>query len=368
MKSVVVGMSGGVDSSVAAALLVDQGYRVQGVTLQTWDAEDGEATTKKWQERGCCKVGIARYVAERLRIPHRVVDIRARFRAAVVQDFIRGYLSGLTPNPCVRCNEQVKFGSLVDVARELGVDYVATGHYARVVQDGAGRLHLHKGGDPKKDQSYFLYRLDRAWLPGILFPVGGMHKDEVWSRADAIGLPADEIRESQEICFVTKGDYRGFLEEEAPEAARPGAFVGTDGAVLGTHRGVPFYTPGQRRGLGIAAARRLYVVRVEAASNTVVLGREEDLLETTCTVGDLNLIGMDRVDGPVCAQVKVRYASPAVPATLWPLDEGRLRIEFGAPQRALSPGQSAVFYLGDRVLGGGIIEAGESRAEAERSA
>lgn len=358
MKAVVVGMSGGVDSSVAAAILVSQGYQVQGVTLQTWETEDDATTSKKWQERGCCKIGIARYVAERLSIPHRVIDIRERFRSAVVQDFIDGYLSGLTPNPCVRCNERVKFGSLVDVAKELGADYVATGHYAQVVPDESGRLYLHKGSDPKKDQSYFLYRLNRGWLPGLLFPVGGMRKDEVWSKADAIGLPADEVKESQEICFVTKGDYRGFLEEEAPEAARPGAFVGTDGTVLGTHRGVPFYTPGQRRGLGLAADRRLYVVRVDTVSNTVVVGREEELLEAACIVGDLNLIGMDHSDEPVRAQVKVRYASPAVPATIWPLEEGRLRIEFNAPQRALSPGQSAVFYQGDRVLGGGIIETG----------
>ncbi|TAL11778.1 MAG: tRNA 2-thiouridine(34) synthase MnmA [Nitrospirae bacterium] len=357
MKSVVVGMSGGVDSAVAAALLVEQGWLVQGVTLQTWETEDDETTSKKWQERGCCKIGIARYVAERLSIPHRVIDIRGHFRAAVVQDFIQGYLSGLTPNPCVRCNERVKFGCLVDAAREMGADYVATGHYAQVLPDETGRLHLHKGGMPRKDQSYFLYRLNRGWLPGILFPVGGMHKDEVWSRAEAIGLPADEVKESQEICFVTKGDYRGFLEEEAPQAAQPGAFVGTDGTVMGTHRGVPFYTPGQRRGLGIAADRRLYVVRVDAPSNTVVVGREEDLQESACTVGDLNLLGLDHIEEPVRAQVKVRYATPAVPATIRPIEEGRLRIQFDSPQRALSPGQSAVFYQGERVLGGGIIEA-----------
>ena len=356
-----MGMSGGVDSSVAAALLVDQGYKVQGVTLRTWETEDGATTSKKWQERGCCKIGIARYVAERLNIPHQVIDIRAHFRSAVVEDFVHGYLAGQTPNPCVRCNERVKFGCLVDAARKLGADYVATGHYAQVLPDTAGRQHLQKGGDPRKDQSYFLYRLNRRWLPRILFPVGGLRKDEVWPRAEAIGLPADEVKESQEICFVTKGDYRGFLAEEAPQAARPGAFVGTDGTVLGTHRGVPFYTPGQRRGLGIAAEQRLYVVRVDVARNTVVVGREEDLLETACLVGDLNLLSVDRLEEPLRAEVKVRYASPAVPATIFPLEEGRLRVEFDAPQRALSPGQSAVFYQGDRVLGGGIIEAGTGK-------
>ncbi len=356
METVVVGMSGGVDSSVAAALLGEQGYAVQGVTLQTWEPDDPETTSKKWQERGCCKVGIARFVAEQLGIPHRVIDIRERFHSAVVQDFIHGYLDGQTPNPCVRCNERVKFGALVEAARDLGADYVATGHYARILPDAAGRLQMHRGGDPTKDQSYFLYRLQRAWLPHILFPVGSMRKDEVWPRAEAIGLPADEVNESQEICFVTKGDYRGFLAEEAPQAARPGPFVGCDGTVLGTHRGVAFYTPGQRRGLGLASDRRLYVVRVDAMTNTVVVGQEGDLLEESCVVGDLNLLGMERIDGPVRAAVKVRYASPAVPATLRPALGGCLRIEFDAPQRALSPGQSAVFYQDEIVLGGGIIQ------------
>src|SRR2546425_6183222 len=192
----------------------------------------------------------------------------------------------------VRCNERVKFGCLMEAARDLGADYVATGHYARLLPDDTGRPHLHKGGDPRKDQSYFLYRLNRAWLPRILFPVGGMRKDEVWPKAEAIGLPADEVKESQEICFVTKGDYRSFLEEQAPQAARPGPFVGTDGTVLGMHRGVPFYTAGQRRGLGLAAAQRLYVVRVNAPSNTVVVGPEEELLEPACLVGDLNLLSV----------------------------------------------------------------------------
>ncbi len=357
-KTVVVGMSGGVDSAVAAAILVEQGYQVQGVTLQTWEPEDDATTSKKWQDRGCCKIGIARFVARQLGIPHQVIDIRDRFRSAVVQDFIDGYLAGLTPNPCVRCNERVKFGCLMEAARDLGADYVATGHYARLLPDDTGRLHLHKGGDPRKDQTYFLYRLNRAWLSRIVFPVGGMRKADVWSKAEAIGLPADEVKESQEICFVTKGDYRSFLEEQAPQAARPGPFVGTDGTVVGMHRGVPFYTPGQRRGLGIAAAERRYVVRVNAVSNTVVVGPEEDLLEHTCLVGDLNLLGVEGLTEPVRAEVKVRYASPAAPATIWPLADGRLRVEFDSRQKALSPGQSAVFYQGDRVLGGGIIEAG----------
>ena len=358
MRRVIVGMSGGVDSSVAAALLVEQGYEVQGVTLQTWEPENEETTSKKWQERGCCKIGVARYVAERLKIPHRVMDIRERFRAAVVQDFIQGYLSGQTPNPCVRCNERVKFGSLVEAASELDADYIATGHYVRILADGGGRLQLFKGADPLKDQSYFLYRLNRAWLPKLLFPVGVMRKEQVWDCAEGIGLPADEIKESQEICFVTKGDYRSFLSEEAPEAERPGVFIGTDGKPLGTHRGAAFYTPGQRRGLGVASGKRLYVLRIDAPSNTVVLGSDEELLEKSCVLKDVNLLAVDRLDWAGRAEVKVRYATPAVPATIIAHEEGRLELEFDTPQRALSPGQSAVLYQDDMVVGGGIIACG----------
>jgi tRNA-specific 2-thiouridylase len=355
MKSVVLGMSGGVDSSVAAALLVEHGYDVQGVTLQTWEPEHGEKVSKKWQERGCCKVGIARYVAERLNIPHRVLDIREQFHSDVVRDFVDSYLSGQTPNPCVRCNERVKLASLIHVATQVGAHYVATGHYVRILPDFEGRLQMHKGADPKKDQSYFLYRLNRAWLPRLLFPVGGIRKEEVWDRAEDIGLPADEIKESQEICFVTKGDYRSFLTEHAPEAERPGAFVGSDGRRLGTHRGAAFYTPGQRRGLGVISDERLYVVRIDVPTNSVVLGSEVDLLQKSCVLEDVNLVGIDRLEGPMRAHVKIRYASPAVPATVTPAAGGKLDIEFIDPQRAVSPGQSAVLYQQDIVLGGGII-------------
>ena len=348
-------MSGGVDSSVAAALLVERGYAVHGVTLQTWEPETTETTSKKWQERGCCKVGIARYVAERLKIPHRVVDIRDGFRSAVVQDFIQGYLSGRTPNPCVRCNERVKFGALMKVAAELGVDYVATGHYVQVLPDAEGRPCLHKGRDPAKDQSYFLYRVNRSWLPQLLFPVGGMQKEQVWERAEDIGLPADEIKESQEICFVTQGNYRSFLSEHAPEAERPGVFVGLDGRPLGTHRGTAFYTPGQRRGLGIAATHRLYVVRIDAATNTVVLGDKEDLFETSCILEDVNLMNVDRLQGPLRTEVKIRYATPAVTATAVPIEDGRVELQFDVPEPTISPGQSAVLYDGNMVVGGGII-------------
>lgn len=354
--TVLLGMSGGVDSSVAALLLTEQGYDVRGVTLQVWEPEDADAAvTKKWEERGCCKVGLARHVAQRLGILHEVVDTRETFRKNVVDDFIDGYLGGTTPNPCVRCNERVKFGQLYQLAQDRGIDFVATGHYARVlpIDDEVG---LFRGADGKKEQSYFLYRLPAAWLPHILFPVGHLQKTEVWARAEELDLPADEMKESQEICFVTQGDYRTFLTEEAPQALRPGPFLDPEGRKIGEHRGIAFYTPGQRKGLGIALGERLYVKEVNPETNAVVLGRAEDLSRQTCTVQDVNWLAdalpetLDHVD------IKYRYASPAVSARVRQQTAGTLSIEFQEPQHALSPGQSLVLYQGDRVLGGGIIQ------------
>ncbi|ALA56733.1 tRNA 2-thiouridine(34) synthase MnmA [Nitrospira moscoviensis] len=355
--TVLLGMSGGVDSSVAAALLVRRGYDVHGVTLQVWEHEDETvAASKKWQERGCCKVGIARHVAGRLQIPHEVIDTRSRFHRAVIDDFLAGYMAGTTPNPCVRCNERVKLRSLIDLADARGIQYVATGHYVQTVcEDGLRRLH--RAEDSRKDQSYFLYRIQGAWLPRLLFPVGALQKADVWAEAEALGLPADELKESQEICFVSHGDYRTFIEKEKPEAKRPGRMVDEHGRYLGEHEGIAFYTPGQRRGLGVAVGERLYVREVHAATNTVILGREESLQRSTCEVADLNLFDdtlLARDATP--AEVKIRYATPAAPATVRPIGPGRLRIDFDSPQRALGPGQSAVFYRGGAVLGGGIIQ------------
>ncbi len=354
--TVLLGMSGGVDSSVAAMLLVEQGYQVQGVTLQVWEPEDPDtAPSKRWQERGCCKVGLARYVAQRLAIPHEVVDARAAFRTAVIDDFLAGYQAGLTPNPCVRCNERVKIRALAQLAEDRGLDFVATGHYARVVPGAPPTLR--RARDARKDQTYFLYRLAPGWLSRLRFPVGELLKAEVWERAAALGLPADELKESQEICFVSQGDYRTFIEREAPEARRPGPLVDQEGRVLGQHPGIAFFTPGQRRGLGVAAGQRLYVQRVIPESATVVLGPEEHLYRTDCQVADLNLLDPALAAQPMRAHVKIRYASPAAPATLVPdAADGTITVRFDEPQRALSPGQSAVFYEADRVLGGGIIQ------------
>ena len=348
-------MSGGVDSSVAAALLTRQGYDVRGVTLQVWEHEDESvAASKKWQERGCCKIGIAKFVAQKLNIPYEVIDTRQAFRQAVIEDFLHGYASGTTPNPCVRCNERVKLRGLLDLAEARGIDHVATGHYVRIVR-GPDGLELHRSADSRKDQSYFLYRLNPDWLSRLLFPVGAMQKSEVWQEAETLGLPVDELRESQEICFVSQGDYRTFIETELPEAKKPGLFIDERGRPLGRHDGVAFYTPGQRRGLGIAAGQRLYVQEVRAETNTVVLGAEDALLRNACEISDLNVLDPSLLAGETDVEVKVRYATPATAATVAARDHKSLRVTFRTPQRALSPGQSAVLYRGDHVLGGGII-------------
>jgi len=355
-NSVLLGMSGGVDSSVAAALLVRQGYDVHGVTLQVWEHEDESvAASKKWEERGCCKIGIARFVAQKLNIPYEVIDRLEEFRGAVINDFLRGYAGGTTPNPCIRCNERVKLRGLLDLARERGIPYVATGHYVRISK-ALDVPCLHRALDDKKDQSYFLYRLQPGWLSQLLFPVGSLQKADVWKEAESLGLPVDELKESQEICFVSHGDYRTFIENELPEAKKPGKFIDHEGRHLGEHEGIAFYTPGQRRGLGISTGSRLYVQEVRPATNHVVLGAEGSLLRRSCEVGELNLFDSALLTGQTAVSVKVRYATPATPATLVPLGPGSLRIDFHMPQRALSPGQSAVFYRGDQVLGGGIIQ------------
>ncbi len=354
-KSVLLGMSGGVDSSVAAALLVRQGYDVHGVTLQVWEHEDESVTaSKKWQERGCCKIGIARHVAKLLGISHEVIDTRHTFRQAVIDDFVQGYTTGTTPNPCVRCNERVKIHTLVDLAIQRQFDYAATGHYARL-HDRRGFSVLSRPADHQKDQTYFLYRLRSEWLPHLLFPLGELEKSVVWREAEALGLPVDELKESQEICFVSHGDYRTFIEKESPAAKKPGLFVDQEGRPLGQHDGIAFYTPGQRRGLGIATGHRLYVHHVHPSTNTVVLGPDE-LVHSECTVADLNIFAHGFPPDSLDLLVKVRYATPPTLATLTPVNSSALHIQFHQPQRALSPGQSAVFYSGDDVLGGGIIQ------------
>lgn len=375
MARVVVGMSGGVDSSVAAAMLKAEGHDVIGVTLKIWEDEGEEG--KQWKDRSCCKVGVARYVAEQLGIPHQVVEAREAFEGAVIQDFSNEYLKGRTPNPCVRCNERIKFGFLLDSAQALGADAVATGHYARVerqwiqhsctttnsvTNDTDGRWLLKKAVDTVKDQTYFLYRLSQAALARAIFPLGNLHKTEVWAKAEAFGFPAEEMAESQEVCFVTQRDYREFLDEQVPAAKQPGLIVTGRGETVGAHQGIAFYTVGQRRGLGRLDSsggrpgERLYVTGLDPLNNRVIVGEESALYRESLVAGDLNLIAIDDLDSPLDVTVKIRSRHPETPAQIEPDGPGRVRVTLESPQRSVSPGQSVVFYRGEVVVGGGIIQ------------
>ena len=353
-RRILVGLSGGVDSAVAAALLKEQGWEVAGVTLQVWAGPSAVS-------RGCCAleaVEDADAVCEGLGIPYRVVDVRPQFLERVILPFAREYAKGRTPNPCIECNRSVKFHLLLDVAREMGADAVATGHYARITQDPAtGRHVLLKGLDASKDQSYVLYPLTQDHLARIRFPLGSLTKEEVRRRAEALGLPVARKPDSQEICFVPHGGHGELLARLTPQAVRPGPLLNTRGEVLGTHRGLGHYTVGQRRGLGVATGQRQYVVALDPERNAVVVGSEDDLLASGCRVTDLNWIAVPGLEGPCTAWVKYRYATPPAQALLEPEEGGTVRVSFLTPQKAVAPGQAAVFYHGDRVLGGGTIAA-----------
>ena len=351
---VVVGMSGGVDSAVAAALLQEAGYDVIGVTLILWKDEGEEK--KRWQDRSCCKVGLARHVAKTLSIPHHTIDLQDIFSARVIDNFCDAYVTGETPNPCIQCNARVKFSHLRQLADRFGADYLATGHYCRVRRlPGTGRYALLKGIAREKDQSYFLYRLNQDQLSRTLFPVGGMTKEAVYQKAEALGLPYEEVLESQEVCFVTQKDYRGFLAARRPAAVAPGEIVTAGGRVVGRHDGIAFFTIGQRRRLGVALGERAYVTRLDPGRRRVVVGAEDALHQTTLTAGDPVWGGEGRPDRPVQVTAKVRYRAEEAAARLTPLEGDRLRLDFTAPQRGIAPGQAVVCYRGALVIGGGTI-------------
>jgi len=351
-------MSGGVDSIAAAALLVEAGYDVIGVTLELWQppATEAEPPSKKWLQRSCCKVGLARYVAGQLGIRHLVRRASEHFYAAVVEPFIDEYQQGRTPNPCVRCNALVKFEELLAVADEVGARHVATGHYARTdVNEAGGRCQLRKGADPDKDQSYFLHRLTQAQLSRLIFPLGSWNKSAVWEKVAKFDLPPDEIAESQEVCFVTQGDYRTFLSTMAPESEQPGDIIDEEGAVVGEHRGAAFYTIGQRRGIGAVGGQRRYVIALEAADRRVIIGPETSLYQREILVNPFHWVSVPPQTEPLRGTAKVRYRATEAAATLAGSPDGSVTIRFDAPQRAIAPGQSAVFYDGDLVLGGGTV-------------
>ncbi len=354
---VVVAMSGGVDSSVVAALLKEEGYDVVGVTLQLYD--HGLAV----QRKGACCAGQdiydARQVADRIAIPHYVLDYESRFGAAVMDDFADAYLRGETPIPCVRCNQRVKFRDLMDTARDLGARALATGHYVRRVEGPHGP-ELHRGADPARDQSYFLFATTRAQLDLLRFPLGHLPKDETRRLAERFGLPVAAKPDSQDICFVPDGDYVRVVERLRPGASEPGDIVHVDGRVLGRHGGIVRYTIGQRRGLGLGgraeeAEEPLYVVRLDAAARRVVVGPRDALARDVVHVREVNWIGPAPGPAGLSARVRLRSAQPAVPAAVLPDGAGGATVILDAPQHGVAPGQAAVVYDGERVLGGGWI-------------
>ena len=354
---IVIGMSGGVDSSVAAALLVEQGFDVIGITLRVWPWREPEDATKKFGS--CCSpetVDDARAVARRLGIPYYLLNAEHEFERAVIAPFARAYAAGRTPVPCVACNREVKFGSLAERARAWDAAAVATGHYARITRDPATqRFLLWRGRDGRKDQSDFLWPLTQAQLAAARFPVGDLDKAAVREKARALGLETAEKPESQEICFIPDDDYRGFLRRRAPEVFVPGPIVDGQGTVLGRHQGLAAYTVGQRRGLGLAAGRRLYVTALDPARNAVVVGDDEEGRVEALRAEDVNLISVPALTGPLAVAAKIRHTHEPAAATIEPLPDGGVLVRFERPQRAPAPGQSVVFYQGDLVVGGGVI-------------
>lgn len=358
-KRVAVALSGGVDSAVACALLVQQGYEAVGLMMRLW-AESGADRSPL---NRCCSleaIDDARAVCRHLGIPFYAINYELPFVDKVVAPFVVDYSRGLTPNPCLACNRQLKFGLLLQRALALDAHYLATGHYARVVR-ADGRFELRRGRDRDKDQSYALYMLGQDELAHVLLPVGDMLKEEVRGVAQDLALPVADKPESQEICFIADDDYRRFLQSRIPEAFRPGPIVDRAGRLLGQHQGLPCYTIGQRRGLGIAAAEPLYVLEIDVTRNTLVVGSERELGRRTLVAEEVSWVAGAAPAGPAQATVKIRLHGKESPATVTPLPQGRAKVAFAQPQRDITPGQAAVFYDGETVLGGGRI----ARAEPE---
>ncbi|MBC8028596.1 MAG: tRNA 2-thiouridine(34) synthase MnmA [Pyrinomonadaceae bacterium] len=362
-----VAMSGGVDSSAAAAILKEQGHELVGFTMQLWNQRRGISVDENGDPlpSRCCSlddVYDARRVAEELGFPFYVLNLEREFERDVVQPFVASYLSGETPIPCVSCNSRLKFASLDKLAESLGCDKVATGHYARVEFDEAANRHrLFRGRNLDKDQSYFLWELTQEQLSRAMFPLGEMSKPEVREVARASSLAVAEKKESQEICFVPDGDYAGFIdrylaaEDSQDRLPGEGEIVSRSGEVMGHHDGVHHYTIGQRRGIGIAHEKPLYVINIDAPKNQVVVGMQEDLLSREFIAAGVNWVAFDQPAMPVRAEVRVRYRHTPAEATITPLEHNRVRVIFEEPQRAITPGQATVFYRGDEVVGGGWI-------------
>ncbi len=356
-ERIVVGMSGGVDSAVAAALLKEQGYDVIGVTL---NLSPKLADEDAWErEDSCCGLAAsedARRVADRLGIPHYVLNFRDVFAEKVIANFLAEYRRGRTPNPCIRCNDHIKFGTVLLKARALQADLVATGHYALVATDPTtGRRILRKAADPRKDQSYVLYVLTQDELRRTVFPLGELTKDQTREIARKLNLPVANKPESQEICFVGERNYGDFLRKLAPDVAQPGPIRHVDGRELGTHPGIAFFTIGQRRGLGLTSAEPLYVVDLDPATRTLVVGPEEALFDDEVYADEANLVSVADLTEPRLVRARVRYRMQEAEAIVRQLPDGRLQLRFSQPQRAITPGQAVVCYEGDVVVAGGTI-------------
>ncbi|WP_418725102.1 tRNA 2-thiouridine(34) synthase MnmA [Dysosmobacter sp.] len=344
--TVAVAMSGGVDSAAAALLLAEAGYDVWGVTLRLQSCPGAAETAE-------AEIDSARRAAEALGIPHRVLDLRERFRTAVMDRFVSEYLAGRTPNPCVDCNREIKFGALLDWVLEQGADFLSTGHYARVDR-AEGRWRLLRGADRRKDQSYVLYQLTQRQLSHLLLPLGDYDKPAIRQMVEARGLANARKADSQDICFIPDGDYAAFLAASGAELV-PGDFVDETGRVLGRHRGLPCYTPGQRKGLGVSAGEPVYVLRKEAAGNRIILGPDSALYTAELTAERVNWLSVPAPEGPLAVTAKTRYTQREAAATAEVLPDGRLRVTFAEPQRAVTAGQAVVLYVGEAVAGGGTI-------------
>ena len=340
-KKVVIGLSGGVDSSVALHLLKEQGYECVGVTMKVWDETETED---------------AKALAEKFGIEYRIVDFREQFKDKVQDYFVNEYLAGRTPNPCTVCNRYVKLEALLSVADEVGADYVATGHYARIVKLDNGRYTLMKTPTANKEQTYALFRLSQEQLGRILMPVGEYTKDEIRNIAREIGIDVADKPDSQEICFIPDNDYAGFIARYTGKTSAPGNFVDMNGKVLGQHNGIIHYTVGQRKGLNLSLGRPAFVVELKPETNEVVIGTNEDVFSDTLYAGDINYMGLDRIpEGGITAIGKIRYAHAGAVCRVTVEVDGRIKVVFDEPQRAITPGQAIVLYDGDKVLLGGTI-------------
>ncbi len=351
-EKVVVAMSGGVDSSVAAALLKEQGYEVIGMMLRLW-SETGREDSNR-----CCtpdSLALARRVSAKLDIPFYVIDAKDLFYSTVVQTFLDGYAQGITPNPCLICNRQIKWDFLLKHAVAHGAEYLATGHYALTRKSDNGNWQLLRSVDASKDQSYVLHVLTQAKLTRALFPVGGYPKSKVRQLAGTFGLPTAQRSDSQDLCFLAGQDYRTFLKRNAPGIHHPGPIVTRTGETIGEHQGLAFYTIGQRKGLGIAASVPMYVLAKDVSINTLVVGKQDELGSSTLVTEGVSWIAGEPPAGTFRSEIKTRYTARLAPGTVTPLEGDRASVRFDQPQRDITPGQAAVFYQGDLVLGGGLI-------------